>query len=404
MLVEASAIQVVGSAATLLTQLALARAMGPDVQGQFSLVKAEIDFLVVFLLLGMPQSVFYFVQKGELSRGAVTRLAWQQALFAMVLTVGWTIVRGSAGSSSGAAFATSAFVTLAVGSAVGYSILRGGVLSVRSSRWFATFSAAPAALVLMIVLIALLAQPSATRSAAFTAGAFVLAYFGCALVGLVPFRGEPHESGSGVDGLARLARFGIASWVPTICQSGVVFIALHRVEQVQDTAATGALAAALALAAIAITPLNLASPLLFKEWTLQDSSRRRAEFFGSVGLVLLGTAVFTACVYAFGDVIVGALFGSQYLPFVPLFALVSLIVGPQALTKLWGVFCSASGRPWLSMVVDVLKVVLVVSALFGFAHTVHDAAFAWVVCEYVALGLGAATLWILRRRRARVDA
>jgi O-antigen/teichoic acid export membrane protein len=292
--------------------------------------------------------------------------------------------------------ATTVLVMLAVGSAVAYSILRGGVLSLRSSRWFAVFSAAPAVIVLLILLAALLLQAAIVSNPTFLAGAFVAAYLCCAMVGMLPFREGQGPAEPGALDWRRLMQFGIASWVPTICQSGAVFFALHWVEHVQDTASTGALAAALALAAIAITPLNLASPLLFKEWTLQERSRRRAEFVGAIGLVVLGTAVFSAVVYLFGEWLVQLLFGPSYLPFVSLFALISLIVGPQSMTKLWGVFCSASGRPWLSMIVDVLKIALVVTSLLAFARTVWQAALAWVVCEYLALTLGASALWLFR--------
>jgi O-antigen/teichoic acid export membrane protein len=398
LLIEASTIQVVGSAATLLTQLALARTMGPEVQGQFSLIKAEIDFLVVFLLLGMPQSVFYFVQKGDLSSGRVSPLAWQHAAIAALAAAAWSVIRATMDPQTREGLLAETLIVLAVSGAVAYSVLRGAVLSVRSNRWFALFSAAPAVIVLSIVVGALILDRDWTRSAAFVAGAFLVAYLGCALGGEAPFRGQRTRSTLRTGLLTDMARFGLASWVPTICQSGLVLFALKWVERIDNTAATGALAAALALVAIATTPLNLVSPLLFKEWTLQERGRRRAEFIGSVALILVGAAAFSICVHYLGRPIVAGLFGAEYLPYVELFALVSLIVGPQALAKLWGVFCSASGRPWLSTVVDVLKVMLVLTGVYAAARTVREVALAWVVGEYAALALGGATLWWLRKR------
>lgn len=382
-LVEASAIQLTGSAATFLVQLLLARLGGPEVQGGFSLVKAEVDFLMATLVVGLPQAVFYFVQKGDLPIATSVKLAARVGMLATILALLWGVVSVLRGQQN---LATAAAIAAAAGSSVHYSILRGALLSVRSSRAFAIFSAAPAVVILLLVGALLATNSQLMKSQFLVALLFLGAFSACGAWGLLQLK-QREMSSSRTVSFFGLARFGVASWVPTVCQSGVVFIALGWISERSGEAA-GATAAALALASIAVTPLNLMSPLLFKEWTSLTPESRRHQFIWAVGIVLVFTIVFSSIVYGFSSEIVRLVFGAEYVPFAAFFALLSLLVAPQSMAKLWTVLCSAAGKPWLSSIVDAAKLLLFVLGLVMFALEPRDAILTLVCSEYAAIALG----------------
>ena len=55
-------LQGAGAAAILLATLWLGLRRGPQVQGSFSHVKSEIEFVVAFAMFGLPQALFYYVK------------------------------------------------------------------------------------------------------------------------------------------------------------------------------------------------------------------------------------------------------------------------------------------------------------------------------------------------------
>lgn len=129
-----------------------------------------------------------------------------------------------------------------------------------------------------------------------------------------------------------------------------------------------------------------------------SSSQRKVQFVWGVGVVLIGSMVFVALVHQFATPIVTAAFGPQYLPFVSIFVLLSLIVAPQSLAKLWGVLCSSTGSPWISTVVDVAKISCVLVGLHLLSRQVTDAAVTLVVSEYVAILIALAVFAATQRR------
>jgi hypothetical protein len=340
------------------------------------------------------------VQKDLLSPSAAARLACLQGAAAAILALAWGGAKSylEAGALSGAA--TVMITAAAVGCAVSYSILRGAILSMRSSRAFAVFSASPPILVLLLIAFTLGASATALAEPAFVAGIFLIAYLACGAWGLRQFRTSPAQD-AGAQPLRRLVTFGVASWVPTVAQSSVLFLSLYWVRtQLADEGAVGGMAAAIALAAIAITPVSLLAPLLLKEWATIEAPERR------LGLLRVGAAVFVASILFFavvrfwGGPIVLRVFGAEYLRYMDTFVLMSLIVGAQCAARLWSVFCLASGRPGLGMLPDVCRFLLVLLGLLSFADSLADVALVWVVSDYTSLVLCAAALLLIRRRRA----
>ena len=61
------ALQGAGAAAVLLATLLLGARLGPEVQGGFSRIKAEVEFVAAFAMFGLPQALFFYVKSGSMS-------------------------------------------------------------------------------------------------------------------------------------------------------------------------------------------------------------------------------------------------------------------------------------------------------------------------------------------------
>ena len=134
--------------AVLLSTLALGKSMGPAVQGVFSNVKSEVEFLSAFAMLGLPQALFFYVRSGRMDLQRAQRWAFASGGFALVLGMGAAWVR------HGQLGAFACLMGLAIATCVLHGQFRVLLLNGRTAL-FNVITAAPQVLVFVAVLLAI---------------------------------------------------------------------------------------------------------------------------------------------------------------------------------------------------------------------------------------------------------
>lgn len=391
------AIQAAGSLATLASVLLVARQRGAEIQGSFGLVKAEIDLLVAVLLIGMPQAIFYFLNRGSLNWQEIRRLTAMHALIGGIAAVIIVAYRHGLGMTDILQTGVIA-VGLAVAGLVAYGNLRGALLETRSSLVFSLITALPGACLLVAVSVALPAGGMSSRSTASIASVLAISYCIACLFTILLAR--PAWSGLSEvrhsPGVLALGRYGVATWVPAVAQNLSPVIALTWIDrQIGDPVGVGVFSVAVMSLNLVLTPLAMLVPLLFKRWVDMDEPGRKRD----LGRVLRPMAVlclgFVLVVVLFERPVVQEVFGSDYVSRGGIFALLALGIWPQTATRLFGVLFSAAGRPWLSVVGELTRVTALVIGLFAFqVLDLMMLACVWIAAEF----LSPMASWLIARR------
>ena len=72
-MLAAVTLQGMGAVAMLLATVLLGIRLGPEAQGGFSNVKAEVEFLSAFAMFGLPQALFFYTKSGCLDNHGALR-------------------------------------------------------------------------------------------------------------------------------------------------------------------------------------------------------------------------------------------------------------------------------------------------------------------------------------------
>lgn len=397
---ESGAIQSIGSAAILLTTVFLARIAGPTVQGEFGLVRAELDLLTALCLLGIPQAAFYFSHRGELSVSAGKRIALLQAAVAASGVFAWRIIDAATGPQAEGGLLQAASYAVAVFCMVAYALIRSLALAHRSPRIFAVFSALPSALLLVSVLAAFGFLSNWKASATTISLLFAASYGLCVALGYqgllptprLPRNSIPHHLS------CALLRYGAATWIASICQAASVFLILRWIKGHNGVESAGVFAAGLALVTLAVTPVNLVVPVLFKRWTGMSTSLQRRELAELAAIVMAVALGALGTLLAWGEQVVEFIFGAQYAPSADIFALLCLGIIPQGFFRLWGVQFNALGRPQVAVAIELSRLVILATGLLIVGKSLEFIIWVWLGSELCVLGAGAAAyIWYSMR-------
>ena len=394
------AIQAAGSLATLASVLLIARSRGAEIQGSFGLLKAEVDLLVAVLLVGMPQAIFYFLNRGSLDWREIRRLTAFHALFGVLAAVFVIAYRHGLGPS-GLGQAGTLAAGLAVAALVGHGNLRGALLETRSSLVFSFITALPGMCLLVAVAVALQAGGIGNRSMTSITPILAISYgTACLLTVLVA---HPSWSGSNgprrTPGVVALGRFGLATWIPAVAQNLSPVIALTWIDRrIGDPVGLGVFSAALMSLNLVLTPLAMLVPLLFKRWIDLDERNRRRDLgrvLRPMALLCLG---FAAVVLIVEEPVVQRILGPDYVSRGNIFAMLALGIWPQTASRLFGVLFNAAGRPWLSIVGETARLTSLVVGLFVFqVADLMMLACIWVAAEC----LSPLVSWLLERQTSK---
>ncbi|MDP9043291.1 MAG: hypothetical protein M3O01_00640, partial [Pseudomonadota bacterium] len=280
-------VQGAGAAAVLLATLWLGARLGPQVQGGFSRVKSEIEFVVAFSMFGLPQALFYHLKSGAMSPGAALDWALGSAAVAIPIGLGYAVL-AHAGLGLWAIFA----LTLAIAAGVAHGQLRGLLLGGERTVWFNAMTATPQILVLLgvAVVIATGATPEPARWFA----VFALA---SALPAMAAWR-RLHETRAlpcpSRVGWRRLAHYGLGAWLTAALATAAIVAMQRWVEVAVGRAALGQFTMAMTLVQVPLTPINYAAPLLFRRWMEQPGERAARRWSAGWFAMMLTVAALVA--------------------------------------------------------------------------------------------------------------
>ncbi len=335
-LLVAFALQGAGAAAVLLATLLLGARLGPEVQGGFSRIKAEVEFAAAFAMFGLPQALFFHVKSGALSGRAALRWALGCALLALPLAALYAAWRGEAGNAL-------VLMAVAVAAAVAHGQLRALLLVRDRTVWFNVLTALPQLLVLAGVLQVLVrGSADATQWLAL----FALAYAAAAAISWRRLRAAPDAPAASTVGWRALAHYGLAAWLTAALATAAILLVQRWVEAAQGRIALGQFTMAMTLVQVPLTPIAYAAPLLLRRWMEQPGARASRRVASLVFVLLLAAALVAWLAAALRpDLGLGPAYAGTTQ------ALALLLAGgaAEAASRILTVQASASGQPWIAV-------------------------------------------------------
>ena len=388
-----------GAAATLLAALWLGARLGPQQQGQFSQLKALVEFGAALSMLGMPQALYVHAQQARLTlaraRHIAARVAW------LGLPVG---ALAAWFSLPGVGVAPVLALALAVALASLHGQWRTLLLLRQHTVGFNLVTVAPQWLLLALAATVVLAQGLGLAGMA----VLMVVVWGLSAVlagqmlGLGPVAPDPQPSPSGqptvpVQGLVR---HGAATWLTASLATASVVVLQSAAQAAAGGEGLGQISLALMLAQVPLTPLNYALPLLLRHRLMQGASPAltRAALLAMAAMALLALLV-AGLGDALGNLGLGAGYGRLHRPL----AWLLLAGAAETLLRLLSVDAQACGQAWRSTAAEALRLAVLLAAAatlllpgpaFGLGSPVEALAMAWAV----AAALAALWLcWLSRR-------
>ncbi|MES2993270.1 MAG: hypothetical protein V4844_17745 [Pseudomonadota bacterium] len=366
-------LQGAGAAAVLLATLLLGARLGPEVQGGFSRVKAEVEFVAAFAMFGLPQALFFFVKSGAMSGRSALRWALGCTLVALpigALCAAWQRENGVALLLMGGA----------VAAAVAHGQLRALLLVRQPTAWFNLLTALPQLLVLAGVLHVL---ARGTAEASQWLPLFAVAYAGAASIAAWRLRSTRDDApvASTVTWRA-LAHYGLAAWLTAALATAAILLVQRWVEAAQGAVALGRFTMAMTLVQVPLTPISYAAPLLLRRWMERPGAAASRRVAGVVfATLLVAAALMGLAAGMWPDLGLGVAYAGTTS------ALAVLLAGgaAEAASRVLTVQASASGRPWIAVRAEAAR-----WAVLAIGWAALDAASLMSVCAVWAIGAWAA--------------
>jgi len=371
-----------GAASVLLATLLLGKVLGPEVQGGFSRIKAEIEFVAAFTMFGLPQALFFYVKTGGLDRASALRWAGSSVALALPIGVGYVILKNASLGSWALAS-----MGLAVAACVAHGQLRALLLVREPAAWFGIVTALPQVLVLCgVVAVVGAARSSVALAMATWCAIFAVAYGVAASVAFRRFR-DGHAKGSAAKtvGWRELGHFGLAAWLTAVLPTAAVVVVQHRVEAAAGPAALGQFALALLLVQVPLTPISYAAPLLLRHWIEQPgaAASKRLARACFVGLMLLA-----ACMWAVAQTWPDLGLGQAYTGTALALAVLLAGAAAESASRLLAVQASATGMPWVAVRAELARwAVLLLGWVLTTPSQVLSASALWAVAAAGAAGV-----------------
>lgn len=382
-------LQGAGAAAVLLATLLLGAQLGPEVQGGFSGLKAEVEFVAAFAMFGLPQALFFYVKSGAL--GGRTALRWALGCTLLALPIAalyaaWHHANGD----------VLAMTSLAVAAAVAHGQLRALLLVRLNTAWFNVLTALPQWLVLAGVVHVI---ARGTADAVHWLALFAIAYAVAAVIAWRRLLAAPDPRVSAGVGWRALSHYGFAAWITAALATAAVLLAQRWVEAGQGRVALGQFTMAMTLVQVPLTPISYAAPLLLRRWMERPGALAAQRVAGAVFVALLAVAAGVAVAStAWPDLGLGASYAGATQ------ALAVLLVGgaAEAASRVLTVQASASGLPWVGVRAELARWSVLLIAWFAVpAPTLLSVGAVWAVAAWAAAGVFVWHAWRARRASAR---
>ena len=384
------ALQGAGAAAVLLATLWLGARLGPQAQGAFSHLKAQIEFLAAFAMLGLPQALFYFLHAGRLDAARARRWAWATALLALPIAAACGMLWLQHPPPQWLALA------LAVGTCVLHGQLRTQLLAGPPSAWFNLATALPQMLLLAGVLLLVAAGLAGPQGWLLL---FAVAYGVAAAVAWQRLRRHPPPTSAADPAAAGdLLHYGTAAWLTAVLSTAALLGMQRLVEQWAGSAALGRFTMAATVVQGLLAPVGYAAPLLLRRWMDRPggaAARRAAAWL--FGLLLALALLVGAVAGVWPDLGLGPAYDGATR------VLALLLAGgaAEAASRLLAVQASAAGLPWVAVRAEAARAaVLLLAALWAWAAGPPWPSLAGLAITWSLAAAAAALVFIGHARQA----
>ena len=339
-LLSSFALQGAGSASVLLATLLLGASLGPEVQGEFSRTKAEIELIGALAMFGLPQSLFFYVKSGRL--GSRAGMGWGLWSAALAVPIGalYALLQYPRGWPGLLLFGT------AVGGFVAHGQLRGLLLVRLRTEWFNVVTALPQVLVLVGVGLVVWKGTSASFAMPTWLAVFAIAYGTAALVSGRKLNATREGPPTQCSGWRELGRYGLATWIVTVLGTAATLAAQRWVEGREGLVALGQFTMALTLVRLPLTPVTYAAPLLFRRWMEQPGARASRRWAATLFAMMLVAA---ALVWSGSSLWPDLGLGPAYDGTAHVLAILLAGGAAEAASRVLTAQASAAGRPGIAV-------------------------------------------------------
>jgi hypothetical protein len=321
-------------------------------------------------MLGLPQSLFFYVHRSTLSIPRAMSLATLLAIAGAVGGAAYALLSLQWVNGSAICF------SVAVAALVWQGSLRALVLAVVSSRAFNLVTALPQGLVLVYALMAIIIGRATYFS---VTAAFAASYFAAGVVCVLMVRpvtslhvGRDQEAVP----LGTVLQYGLASGLAAVGSTLSLLLALRVVLWRLGATDLGIFSLAGVFAQGALVPLNYVVPLLFKRW-MQPPAMSVPLLSGM--LAASGLCVLAASVYIVGTCSVCESKLGIYSPITEILWILLLGSAADACNRIVAVAANAAGRPWFSTITEGTRLAVVAMG-FTLLPTERMSDVSWIVC------------------------
>jgi O-antigen/teichoic acid export membrane protein len=386
---KALPLQLAGTISVALSMLLISRKYGPTVQGEFAYFKSLVEFFAPLVLLGAPQALLYFLRNGQMSQSAGVFVSVLYAPVIFFFTVLFVYLHGVFFSGT-AAQNMPGFVLALCASCFGLSTnMRGVVLASGRHVLFGIYSCLPQ-ITCLLLLIFIPLQQVRHISDFYVAGWMLGAVLA---IGTAAGALRAHGGVFTRKPLRRLAsflRYGLATYVPSVCAAASVVGTFSFIETALGKAAVGNFSIVVMILQMVVMPVLLLAPSLFYSWTpgaeASDDSADRNRQFGLINRYVIAFALVcmvgqSLLLEPFVDIVLGNGFQST------VGAASVLMFGylPACLEAAAIPLFLALGYPAAVAIAAVVKALTIIGAqaLFWPLDDLSTAAVIWAVAQWV---------------------
>jgi len=249
-----------GAASVALGMVYIGGQCGPVVQGGFSLLRSEIEFISTASILGIPQAAFFYLRKGEVQMAVLARAVLLVVILAPAFAMMYSILTDRNAYDYVSVGISAAICTI-------HSCLRVVVLAKCNPIAFSMCTLFPQILIAMTaVIIAVAGQPQGATLAAAFGGIFLGAIIFDVVLLMANRTDDCPRPHANVASLGKIVAYGLPIW-GSIAVSMLSSILIQRcVEHKIGPASLGVIAMAMMVISTAAMPFAYAAPLMFKHY------------------------------------------------------------------------------------------------------------------------------------------
>ncbi len=341
-----------GAGAALMAALLIGWVLGPQQQGQFSHVKSLIDLGAISAAIGMPQTLFVFIQSSRMSLRQGFRASLWVSLLGIpvgILIVGWS------------APVLDAKLTLAVVAAVVLACLhaqwRSFVLLGDTTWHFNLVTALPQILLVPIAFWVIDRDGAEAGPVAWAMALIwlVASTYAGYLVHKLPSLGSAQSLS-----VRALIGHGSGTWVSISLAALAVVVVQRLARQIGGADGLGMVTMALLLAQVPMTPVNYAVPILLRHRlrtsALPNTEARLVRMTPFVTVASGTVLVLVPLVLAIGQVRSDFWLGAGYLNLDQVLACALAAAAAEVAMRIMSIDVQAEGRTWQSASAEGVRV------------------------------------------------